>query len=195
MGNMKYTMKAIYLTLLFGLLLSSCSNGQENSNTRNDNNTDSTIVRNEVPEFEINFPKTEFEVKEKVSNPVNMPIVTNWLLEGKDENGPFMYFVAHNKIPKDLENLLHNDPTQLDIALQAMLTSSAEKLGGYDFAYKATDYKGKSGMTSKCKVFNGDGMIKSVVYVIDKDIFVISGGGKKINEDTLNTFLASFELK
>jgi len=50
-------------------------------------------------------------------------------------------------------------------------------------------------MASKCKVFNGEGMIKSVVYIIDKDIFIISGGGKKINEDTLNTFLASFDLK
>jgi hypothetical protein len=38
-------------------------------------------------------------------------------------------------------------------------------------------------------------MIKSVVYLIDKDIFMISGGGKNIDEDSLNTFLTSFELK
>jgi hypothetical protein len=188
-------MKIFLIFIYFGLLLSSCSNAQENSTPKTDKSEKSKVELNQIPEFEIDFPKAEIEVQKMVSNPKNMSTVTNWILEGKDKIGPFMYFVAHNKIPKDLEQLILNDPTQLETALQAMLTSSAEKLGGYDFEFDKTAYKGHFGMASKCKVFNGDGMIKSVVYLIDKDIFMISGGGKNIDEDSLNTFLTSFELK
>lgn len=187
-------LRTLYLTLLFGIFLSSCSNSQENKIVENNSSVDTLNVKNEIPKFEVVFPKTKYQVKKKVSNAVNAATSTNWLLEGEDENGPFMYFVAHDKLPKEIENL-KGDPNLLNISLQAMLTGSAEKLGGFDFEYSKKDYHGHTGMASKCKVFEGEGMIKSIVYLIDKDIFIISGGGKKINEDSLNVFLASFELK
>lgn len=187
-------MRTIFLTLFYGFILTSCLNSQENENPSVENKTDSIVKFKQIPEFEISFPETEFEVTKKVTNSPNIPTITNWILEGKDENGPFLYFVAHNKLPKDLENLILRDTLQREIAFRAMLTGSAEKLGGFDFQYLKTDYKGNPGMISTCKVFKGQGIIKSIVYLIDKDIFVISGGGKGINSETLNAFLASFEL-
>lgn len=185
---MKYLIKTLPNLLILGLLLTSCSNDEKIPNA------ETAEHEQDIPEFEVVFPKTRFEVKESESNSMDMPTVTNWLLEGKDENGPFMYFVAHNKLSKDLENLIKGE-TERDLALQGMLTGSAEKLGGHDFEFTKTNYKGHPGMASKCKVFDGDGMIKSVVYLIDQNFFVISGGGKQINEVTLDKFLASFKLK
>ena len=175
---------------IVGILLVSCSDSQE-SETPNGNATE---IELDIPEFEVVFPKTKFDVERSESRSINKPTVTIWILEGKDDNGPFMYFVAHNKLSKDLENVV-NGETERDLALQGLLTGSAEKLGGHDFEFTKTNYKGNPGMASKCKVFDGDGMIKSVVYLIDKDFFVISGGGKQINEVTLDKFLASFQLK
>lgn len=186
-------MKINFILLLI-LFLSSCSTGQENQPTENKPTVDTVKVQNQIPEFDIVFPKTGYTVQKKVTNAPGEPTVTNWLLEGKDANGPFMYFVAHNKMPKELKGLI-SQPDQLDVALQGMLTGSASKLGGFDFGYNKTSYQEHAGMTSTCKVFEGEGMIKSVVYVIGDDLFFISGGGKNIDEDQLNAFLGSFKLK
>ena len=185
-------MKTQYLSILFGLILSSCLNSQENVNNTTDAAPETVV--NKIPDFDVHFPETSFEVQKKVSNPPNMPTVTNWLLEGKDENGPFMYFVAHNKLPKELDVLIQKDPNQLALALQGMLYSSALKLGGYDFAFTEIEYNGNPGMSSECDVMNGEGMIKSRAYLIDSDIFVISGGGKNIDVKVLDAFLNSFKL-
>lgn len=180
--------------ILLTFFLSSCSNSQEDQFTEKKPTVDTVKVQNQIPAFDIVFPKTGYTVQKKVTNAPGEPIVTNWLLEGKDVNGPFMYFVAHNKMPEELKNLIRQ-PDQLDVAFQGMLTGSAHKLGGYDFEYNNTSYQEHVGMTLKCKVFDGDGMIKSVVYLIGEDFFFISGGGKNIDEDQLNAFLGSFKLK
>lgn len=192
----KYNLIKIYITVLLGIFISSCNNNQEQTENKKKGAKVPAAVSNEIPEHSIEFPKAELEnhvVEKKVSTLFDLTI-TQWILEGKDENGSFMYFVAHNKVPAELVTLIQNQPEQLNAALQAMLTGSAEKLGGFDFVYTETEYDGHPGMYSKCKVFNGEGMIKSVVYLFDKDIFVISGGGKGIDEEKLDTFLSSFKL-
>lgn len=186
-------MKIHYISILVGLLLSSCSDPQENVSNTTKSEPETTV--NTIPDFDIHFPETNFKVQKQVTNSLNKPTVTNWLLEGKDENGPFMYFVAHDKMNKELEALVNNDPSQLDIALQGMLVGSAEKLGGYDFVFTKIEYEGSPGMASQCTVMNGEGIIKSRAYLIDKDIFVISGGGKNIDQIKLDAFLNSFKLK
>lgn len=192
-----YIMNKTYITVILGICLISCSNGQENLDSEKVEIETPVEGSNEIPEHSVEFPKIEsdsFPVKKKVSTPQEMPQVTQWLLEGKDENGPFMYFIAHNKIPTALDTEIQKDTNQVNTALKGMLMGSAEKLGGFDFEFKATKYNGHSGMYSKCKVFNGAGMIKSLVYLIDENIFVISGGGKGINEEKIDTFLSSFKL-
>ena len=187
-------MRTIYLTFVFGAILSSCSNGQQSSDSIEIETNEPSSEKIEFSEFDVNFPETEYEVQKKVTNPTNMPTVTNYLLEGKDENGPFMYFVAFNEVPQDLEELAE-EPDLLNIAFQGMLTGSAEKLGGFDYEYNEIKHEEYPGMSLKCKVFNGDGLIKSKVYLIQKKLYIISGGGKNINEETLDNFLKSFKLK
>ena len=177
------------------MMLSSCSNGQEEVKSKSGNKvSDSLIIGNEIPKFDINFPTTDYKVNKQVTNSQEGLTVTNWLLEGEDENGPYMYFVAHNKSTNYLDDLITQDPDLLNTSLQAMLYGSAEKLGGFDFKYNTINYNGHPGMSSKCKVFNGKGIIKSKVYVINKDVFVVSGGGRGINEDELDAFLNSFQI-
>ena len=106
-----------------------------------------------------------------------------------------MYFVAHNKFTTKLKDLEETEPNSLDVAFQAMLTSSAVKLGGTDFEFTKIEYEEFKGMESICKVFNGDGIIKSRVYKIDNDLFMISAGGQKISLESVDKFLNSFGLK
>jgi hypothetical protein len=175
------------------LLIISCSNGQTKS--ENENTTETT--EHVIPEFEIEFPKTNFKVEKTESrNPgLGNLLVTNWILQGKDENGPFLYFVATNEFPQELKDIEDTEPNSLNIAFQAMLTSSAVKLGGTDFEFTEIKYKDFKGMESICKVFNGDGIIKSRVYKIDNDLFTISAGGKKISIESVDKFLNSFGMK
>jgi len=181
--------------IIFVILTISCSNGQTKSQTEAKKTTET--IEHVIPKFEINFPKTEFKVEktEKRDPSLGNILITNWILQGKNENGPFMYFVAHNKFPQKLKDLEKTDTNSLDVAFQAMLTSSAVKLGGTDFKFTNIKYDNFKGMESICKVFNGDGIIKSRVYKINNDLFMISAGGQKINIETVDRFLNSFGLK
>jgi len=181
--------------IAFVILIVSCSNGQTKSET-------ATIKTNEtiehvIPEFDIKFPETEFKVEKTENRDPSLGniLITNWILQGKDENGPFMYFVAHNEFPKKLKDLENTEPNSLEVAFQAMLKSSAVKLGGTDFEFTNIKYDDFKGMESICKVFNGNGIIKSRVYKINNDLFMISAGGQKIDIETVDKFLNSFGLK
>jgi hypothetical protein len=177
------------------LLVISCSNGQKKSDTEKGNKN--KMVEHVIPEFDIKFPKTNFKVEKTESRDPSLGniLITNWILQGADQNRPFMYFVAHNEFPKKLKNLEDTDPNSLNVAFQAMLTSSASKLGGTDFEFKEIKYNDYKGMESICKVFNEDGIIKSRIYKIGDDLFMISAGGQQINLESVDKFLNSFVLK
>ncbi len=181
--------------VVFVILFISCSNGQTKSQTETKKTTET--IEHVIPEFEITFPETEFKVEKTENRDPSLGniLITNWILQGKDENGPFMYFVAHNEFPKKLKDLEKTESNSLEVAFQAMLTSSAVKLGGTDFEFVNIEYDDYKGMESICKVFNGDGIIKSRVYEINNDLFMISAGGQKINIETVDKFLNSFGLK
>ena len=181
--------------IVFVILIISCSNGQKKSQTETKKTTET--IEHVIPEFEINFPETEFKVEKTENRDPSLGniLITNWILQGKDENGPFMYFVAHNEFPKKLKDLEKTESNSLEVAFQAMLTSSAVKLGGTDFEFVNIEYDDYKGMESICKVFNGDGIIKSRVYKINNDLFMISAGGQKIDIETVDKFLNSFGLK
>ena len=177
------------------LLIISCSNGQKKSETEKGNSTET--VKHVIPEFDIKFPETDYKVEKTESRDPSLGniLITNWILQGADQNRPFMYFVAHNEFPKKLKDLEETEPNSLKVAFQALLTSSATKLGGTDFEFKEIKYNDYEGMESICKVFNGDGIIKSRVYKIGNDIFMISAGGQQISIETVDKFLNSFGLK
>jgi len=181
--------------IAFVILIVSCSNGNTKSETETKKTTQT--VEHLIPEFDITFPETEFKVEKTENRDPSLGniLITNWTLQGKDENGPFMYFVAHNEFPKKLKDLEKTEPNSLEVAFQAMLTSSAVKLGGTDFEFTNIEFDDFKGMESICKVFNGDGIIKSRVYKINNDLFMISAGGQKINIETVDKFLNSFDLK
>jgi len=167
----------------------SCVNGQKNENNTEEN-------KDSIPEYTIDFPETGFKVEKTAERiPPENILVTNWILQGKNENGPFMYFVATNKFPNQLKELIKQEPKSLYAAFQSMLTSSAAKLGGTDFEFKEIEYENFKGMESICKVFDGDGIIKSRVYKVNNDLFMISAGGKNISIESVDKFLNSFKLK
>lgn len=185
------------------LLMMSCSNGQkkEKSETKAvsqpklEIKETAQVVAQAIPEFDIIFPETVFNVEKTEELDLDGILITNWTLQGRDENGPFMYFVGHNKIAGKLEQALKSEPKNLKIAFQAMLKSSAVRLGGTDFKFTNIEYDGYEGMESKCKVFEGNGTIKSRVYRINDNLFMVSAGGQRIDIAEVDMFLNSFELK
>jgi hypothetical protein len=176
------------------LFLFSCSNRPVDQ--QKEENTKTEKVENIIPEFRIDFPKTNFKVEktEKRDTSFNNLLITNWVLEGEDENGPFLYFIAHNKFPEELLELEKTDSNSLNVALKAMLAGPATKLGGTDFGFKEIKYRDYIGMESICKVFKGNGILKSRVYYINNDLFMMSAGGFNISIDSVDKFLNSFEL-
>ena len=175
----------------FLLFTISCSCGQSNSEK---NNIVKTII--ETPEFEIEFPKTEFKVERTENRDYSLNVtVTNQILQGAENNNPFMYFIAYNELPEKLKSMIEKEPSELSTAFQAMLTSSATKLGGTDFQFKGINLNEWKGTESICKVFEGNGIIKSRVYLIENYIFMISAGGKEISIEKVDNFLNSFEIK
>ena len=186
--------KLLGLTVIALITLSSYGQTQSELETKRVTQT----IEHSIPEFDIKFPETEFKVEktENLDAGNGNILITNWILQGKDENGPFMYFVAHNKFPKKLKDSEEEiNLNFLEIAFQAMLTGSAEKLGGTDFEFTNIVYDDFKGMESICKVFNGDGFIKSRVFKINNDLFMISAGGRKIDVEMVDEFLNSFRIK
>ncbi|MBP1663968.1 MAG: hypothetical protein H6Q19_1108 [Bacteroidetes bacterium] len=175
-------------------LLASCSKGQTKTENKDLSKTEET--KQTEPKFDIEFPKTEYKVEiTETTDPGLGVSITNMILQGKDKNGPFMYFVAYNAVPNNLKEIIKTDPNSLNIAFQAMLTSSATKLGGTNFIFSEIKYKNYNGMESICKVFDGEGIIKSRVYMVDGNIIMTSAGGKNIDIEVVNKFLNSFRIK
>ena len=176
------------LAIFLCVIMFSCTNGQTGKVTSNEKNQS-------VPDFSIEFPKTEYNVEKTEQYDKSQGVlITNWILQGKTDNGPFMFFVAHNIVPEKLQSNMEN-PTLREIALKAMLTGSAIKLGGTDFSFTKIKYENYDGMESICKVFDGDGFIKSKVFVIENNIFCVSAGGRKISVAEVDNFLNSFSIK
>jgi len=172
------------------MIMFACTNGQKS------NVAPAKEINQKGPDFYIDFPKSEYKVERTENFDISLGVnITNWILQGADQNGPYMYFVAYNQAPEKLKSILVKEPKSLEIAFQGMLIGSATKLGGTDFTFTKIKYEDSEGLESLCKVFDGDGFIKSRVYMINNDIFMISAGGEKINIDSVNKFLNSFGLK
>lgn len=173
------------------LLLTSCSSGQNKKD-------DKGINKVTIPEFEIDFPQTNFKVEKTETNsptPTENLLITNWILQGETENGPFMYYVTHHKFPMDMHAEIDKNPKSLNEFFESAMTSSATKLGGENFRFTDYTYDKYPGLESICDVFNKNGIIKSRMIKVDNDVFVICAGGRKVNIDTVDTFLNSFALK
>jgi hypothetical protein len=185
--------KTIGLSIILFLSIS-CSSGQNKSETRNESKNE--ISKYKIPEFDIEFPKTEFKVaKTENRDPSLNVLITNMILQGADNNNTFMYFVAYNELPEKLKTLIEKDSNLLNVAFQAMLTSSATKLGGTDFKFKEITLNELKGTESICKVFDGNGIIKSRIFLIENYIFMISAGGRDISIEKVDNFLNSFRIK
>ena len=194
--NMKIIWKAFLL-----LLIVACTNNKiktassEKSNTTE--KTEKTPDLSGIPEFDIDFPESDYKIT-TTQNTVEQAggaIVTNWILQGKDENGPFLYYVAHNELSGALKTQTENNPSALNTAFEAAIRGSADKLGAADYTFKEIKLGNYPGMESVCKVFNGEGMLKSRVYKIDDSFMMVSAGGRQIDTTSVNIFLNSFQLK
>lgn len=191
-------MNIIWKTLLL-LVIVACSGGKpKTESVKNEKSENKEVQLNpQIPEFDINFPESEYKVTKTAKNvePVGGAIVTNWILQGKDDNGPFMYYVAHNELSDLLKAKIENNPVALNMSFEAALKGSADKLGATDYTFKEIKLDNYPGMEAVCKVFNKEGILKSRIYKIDDSFMMISAGGLNIDTVAVNTFLNSFQLK
>lgn len=193
-------MKIIWKSLLF-LLIVACANDKVQTASSAKNNTtektEETPDLSGIPEFDINFPESDYKIT-TTQNTVAQAgdaVVTNWILQGKDENGPFLYYVAHNELSGALKMQTENNPDALNTAFEAAIRGSADKLGAADYTFKEIKLGNYPGMESVCKVFNGEGLLKSRVYKIENSFMMVSAGGRQIDATSVNAFLNSFQLK
>jgi len=188
---MKHGIGALRTATILVVLLTSCSKGQ-------DRKIDKEINAVTIPEFEIEFPKTNFKVEKTEahhSEPTESLLITNWILQGETEDGPFMYYVTHHKFPMTMHAEIIKNPKSLTDFFESAMTSSATQLGGENFRFTNYTYGKYRGLEGICDVFNKNGIIKSRMIKVDNDVFVICAGGRKVNIDTVDAFLNSFALK
>ena len=132
------------------IVMTACSNTNvKNEKEKNLPVTETEISeRSKIPAFEIEFPESDYKVTEttKVVEMAENTLVTNWILQGKDENGPFFYYVAHNELSTLLKNKVENNPVALNMAFEAALKGSADKLGATDYTFKEIQIENYPGM-------------------------------------------------
>jgi hypothetical protein len=191
-------MKAIWIISLL-LIISACTNSKvKTENVKKQPVTETEISkRSKIPDFDIEFPESDYKVTEttKVVEEAENTLITNWILQGKDENGPFFYYVAHNELTTQLKDKIENNTVARNMAFEAALKGSADKLGATEYVFKEIQIGNYPGMESVCKVFNGEGMLKSQIFMIDSGFMMVSAGGRKIDTISVNNFLDSFRLK
>ena len=178
------------LFLFIGILLYSCMAEKNNADAEN------PLEAHEVPEFSIQFPKTNYSVRksEFVDEKQNGVVVTNWVVEGTTDDDPFKYFLEFNEVPEKLHPLIHKDSNSLNSTFRRVLTKAGREMGARQFDFQSIQYNGLIGMESRSALFDGAGIIKSRVFKVNNDFFIVSGGGKNIDTNTVNRFLNSFEL-
>ncbi|MCB2206965.1 MAG: hypothetical protein KQH67_01605 [Bacteroidetes bacterium] len=193
-------MKIIWIAFL-SLLTVACANDKVQTSSSAKNNTtektEKTPDLSGIPEFDIDFPESDYKIitTQNTVAQAGDAVITNWILQGKDENGPFLYYVAHNELSVALKTQTENNPDALNTAFEAAIRGSADKLGAADYTFKEIKLDNYPGMESVCNVFNGEGMLKSRVYKIDDSFIMVSAGGRQIDTTSVNAFLNSFQLK
>lgn len=185
------------------LIMISCANEQPKKDVKEKTNSETrpekapATTEQYIPQFEVNFPliKASTQKTETIDSAAGNVLVTKWFKQGNDDNGPFIYFVSHNKLPESEKVELKKNPASLNKILQDALKASGVKLGGSGFDFQNIDYNTYNGMESTCQIFNGEGIVKTRVYLIGDDLFMVGAGGKNINIESVDTFINSFKLK
>ena len=185
------------------LIMISCVNEQPKKDVKEKTNTESrtekarATTEQYVPQFEVNFPliKASTQKTETIDSAAGNVLVTKWFKQGNDENGPFIYFVTHNVLPESEKEQLKKEPASLNNILQRSLRASGTKLGGSGFDFQNIDYNTYNGMESTCQIFNGEGIVKTRIYLIGDNLFMVGAGGKNINLESVDSFINSFKLK
>lgn len=185
-------MKPFTLTLfiLTTLLMQACST------TSDEVLEQDPLESHVVPEFSIHFPKKNYSVRTRnfVDEKRNGVVISSWTLAGTTDDNPFNYLLEFNEVPDELHASIYKDSSTLNSTFRRLLTQTAKEMKGKDFTFRPIQLQGHVGMEATCSVFNGDGRIKSRVFNVEKDFFILSGGGKHIDTNSVNRFLNSFEL-
>jgi hypothetical protein len=187
----------------FLILLVSCVNEQQKTVAKKEvkieTKTESfqETPKQYIPQFEINFPLIEANIQktEVVDSVAGNVLVTQWFKEGTDDNGPFIYYVLHYKLPPTVKTQLKNDPNSYNEVLQSELMRSNVRLNGSECTFSEVEQKSFKGLESTCKAFKGDGIVKSRIYLVGNNLFIVGAGGKNIKQETVDSFINSFKLK
>ena len=188
---------------IFLLGMVSCANEKPKTETKDAVKTETRQEKIQekteqyIPEFLINFPLVQAETKktEVVDTAAGNVVVTQWFKQGTDNNGPFIYYVLHYQLPPAVKSQLKNDPTSLNSVLQSEIMRSNVRLDGLDCNFSEVEQNNYKGIESTCKVFNGEGIVKSRIYLVGNDMFIVGAGGKNIKFEPVDSFINSFKLK
>lgn len=165
--------------------------------SQNKLNSSTLTEKIETEDFIIFFPKTEFTIEIKKDQPTTSgkSTISTWSLWGNDENGPYVFQVFKSPLPIETLEDIKKEPNTLNVICNATMWKFAEKLGGklYNF-YHLTNYKFE-GQGSIFKIFDGNGILKGNAFKVNNDLYMISAGGKNIDEELVEKFINSIVIK
>lgn len=192
----------IALTVLLFILFS-CENANHKTETKNETKisapqaTAAETSEQRIPQFVVSFPpiKEPTQKTEVVDTLAGNVLVTQWFKQGSDENGPFIYFVLHYQLPPNISEQLKNNPASYKTALESELNRSNARLGGSECVYTDVEQGSFMGMESICRVFDGEGFVKSRIFLVGNNFFIVGAGGKNIQPGPVDKFISSFILK
>ncbi|MFK7031522.1 hypothetical protein [Flavobacterium oreochromis] len=190
---MKKQLTILYFSIQL-LLHVNYINGQETQNSTF-NKSDSKKI--ETKDFIVYFPKTEFKIENQnnIQATNGKGIINIWTLKGEKNNNQFIYQVFQCILTEETINEIERYPNTLNVMCNATMMSFASKLGGKDFEFTPLTENEFKGMSSTCSIFDGKGILNSKAFKVNNSLFMISAGGKELNQQSILDFLASFKLK
>jgi len=179
------------LTLLI-FLFTSCQNHDPDSKRANES------VNPKYAEFKIDFPKNNFELRKRVSPSPNHTgnTINDWILEGKEGDASFVYFLTQDYIDASITKLSISSNTGKEAFLSGLLSSSISKFNPSNVTYKTGTYEKLNMVEARGEII-GDkqiGLVKYRAFTNGLDFFLIGVAGQNYNDSIADKFLNSFEI-
>ncbi len=179
------------LLLMVGLL-SSCQNDKIDSNK-----TERTISQ-KYAQFNIVFPENDFPLRKRTSQSMYHKgnAINDWILEGREENSAFVYFLSQDYIDASITKLSISSAVGKEAFLSGLLSSSISKFNPTNVTLKAGTYKKFSLVEARGEIIGKEhtGIAKYRAFTNGFDFFLIGVAGQNYNDSIANQFLNSFEI-
>jgi hypothetical protein len=185
---MKYLIPTTFIFLFF---FSSCNGNVQNK-------TIDKGINQSSASFIIDFPNTGIEIvkSEKVNPEFPDSKVVNWVLEGKNKDGEYMYFVAQDILSSSLKEDIKLVDDGLDQFLRSVLGGGVSNYRGQNLLYHPLLLDRYHGLEVNSDFFykKQKGIITYRGYCDGHNLFIVGVVNQNREDPNIKKFLNSFEI-